>query len=255
MAISPSPFDRIRNPRRGTSSHPLAWLGVVAVVVLVALVVMFRQQAAQAFWYVAAPVVRVREALGASEVATLKAQLASTTALLADRSALYKENIDLKERLGRSDTAHPRILAAVLMRPPGVPYDTLLIDAGQAQGVELGDTVSAGGSAIIGRIVEVYANQSRVELLSAPSASYQATLNGTLPVAVEGQGGGSMRAEVPAGTQVKVGDTVELPGIAGGIAAAVSAVDVKAGESFIVIYMRLPVNPAELQFVEVIKQQ
>ncbi|HEV7449404.1 MAG TPA: hypothetical protein VGP13_02605, partial [Candidatus Paceibacterota bacterium] len=100
----------------------------------------------------------------------------------------------------------------------------------------------------------VYSNQSRVELFSAPGQSYQAILNGTLPVAVEGQGGGSLQALVPASTAVAVGDTVSFPGIFGGIVAQVSAVDAKAGDSFIVVYMRLPVNPADLRFVEVIKQ-
>ena len=42
--------------------------------------------------------------------------------------------------------------------------------------------------------------------------------------------------------------------LAGGIAAAVSAVDAKMGESFISIYMTLPANPSELKYVEVLKQ-
>jgi len=255
MAISPSPFDRIRNPRGRHLGSPLpVVLSVIVLAVLVALVVVFRQPLSGIFWLVVKPVVEFRNSLAATEAAALRAELASTTAVLADRNALYKENIDLKERLGRSGLP-PRVLAAVLERPPLTPYDTLLVDAGAAQGVALGDLVSAGGQALIGRISEVQTQVARVELFSAPGASYQATLNAVLPVAVEGQGGGSMQASVPAGSTVAVGDSVHLGGLAGGMAALVSAVDARAGESFIVIYMRLPANPNELQFVEIWKQQ
>jgi cell shape-determining protein MreC len=201
-----------------------------------------------------APVVGARNALGATEASRLRGELAQAQALLVDRDALYKENIELKARLGRNETASPRVLAAVLMRPPGVPYDTLLIDAGTQHGIALGDLVSAGGQAIIGRVIEAYQSTARVELFSAPGQSYQALLRGTTPVAVEGQGGGSMRAQVPAGTQVAVGDEVEFPGMWGGLSALVSAVDARAGESFIVLFMHLPANPAELRFVEVLTE-
>ena len=62
-----------------------------------------------------------------------------------------------------------------------------------------------------------------------------------------------MRAEMPAGTPVAVGDAVQFPGLLGGIAAEVSAIDAKAGESVVVLYMHLPANPAELRYVEVWK--
>lgn len=249
MAISPSPFDRIERRRTGSRLW-LAW--VLAAVLLVGLVALFRQPASGLFWRIAAPVVRVRDSWGQGEAARLRAQLASSTAALADRDALYKENIDLKARLGRADAPPKRTLAAVLQRPPWTPYDTLLVDAGQMQGVEVGALVSAGGQGLVGRVSEVYAATSRVELFSAPGVSYQALLNGAVPVAVEGQGGGSLQALVPAGTQVAVGDAVSFPGLMGGIAARVSALEARPGESFIVIYMRLPANPADLRYVEVL---
>jgi cell shape-determining protein MreC len=195
----------------------------------------------------------MRESLGDSRDADLRAQLASTTAALADRNLLYAEVSDLRERLGRADAPQARVLAAVLQRPPWTPYDTLVIDAGAHHGIRAGSFVSAGGQGLIGSVSEVYATSARVELFSAPGASYQALLNGTLPIAVEGQGGGSLRAEVPAGTSVKAGDTISFPGLLGGIMANVSATEAKAGESFTVIYLRLPANPQDLRFVEVLR--
>lgn len=250
MAISPSPFDRLPR-RRQRPSFAFVW-GLLILVALVVLVVVFRHSATNLFWQVLTPVMRLREGLGSSETERLRQELALSSALLADRNLLYEENIDLKARLGRSDAGGVRILAAVLQSPPWTPYDTLVIDAGEAQGVSVGDYVSAGGSTRIGRIIEVYAKSARAELLSAPSASYQALLNG-ISVAVEGQGGGSMQTLVPVGTPVKVGDTVSFPGIWSTVTAQVSAVVAREGESFIVVYMHLPVNPSTLQFVEVVK--
>jgi cell shape-determining protein MreC len=251
MATSPSPFDRISRNRRAPSRLWLVWALLVAL--LVAAAVLLRQPASSLFWRVAAPIVRVRESLGGSEAGRLRAELASTSAALADRDLLYKEVADLRERLGRGDAPQARVLASVLQRPPWTAYDTLLIDAGADHGIAAGALVSAGGQGLIGRVSEVYDTSARVELFSAPGVSYQALLNGVLPIAVEGQGGGSLRAEVPAGTQVKAGDTVAFPGLLGGIVSLVSATEDKAGESFIVIYLRLPANPADLRFVEVLR--
>lgn len=249
MAISPSPFDRIQKTRRTTSRAWLIWVLVVGFFIAAAL--MLRGPAASALWQVVAPVARLREALGHSEAARLRAQVALLEAKLADRDALYKETLDLKERLGRSDTPVARVLAGVLLSPPWSPYDTLVVDAGEAQGIKVGDLVYAGGSALVGHITEVYATTARVELFSAPGATYQALLGGQIPIALEGQGGGSLRAEVPAGSQVKVGDTVELPGVWGGVAGKVSAIDARSGESFIVVYMQLPINPSSLSNLEI----
>ncbi len=251
MAISPSPFDRIHRSRRAPSRLWLVWalLGVV----LVGAVVAFRQPASSLFWRIMAPVVRVRESLSANEVVRLRAELAAAQARAADRDLLYTEAVELRERLGRLDAPPSSVIAGVLQRPPWTAYDTLLIDAGENAGVVAGALVSAGGQGLVGHVSEVYATTARVELFSAPGVSYQAVLNGTIPVAVEGQGGGSLQASVPAGTTVAVGDTVSFPGLMGGIVSHVSAVEAKAGESFIVIYMRLPANPANLRFVEVLR--
>lgn len=251
MAISPSPFERMRRPRRAASRLWILW--VLLVVVLAGAVVLFRGPASGLFWRVMAPVVGLRESLGSTEAARLRAELAAAQSKLSERDLLYAEVVDLRERLGRTDALPSRVVAGVLMRPPWTPYDTLLIDAGANVGIAEGAFVSAGGQGLVGHVSEVYATTARVELFSAPGVSYQAVLNGTLPVAVEGLGGGSLRAEVPAGTLVKAGDSISFPGLLGGIIALVSATEAKEGESFTVVYLRLPANPADLRFVEVLR--
>jgi cell shape-determining protein MreC len=248
MAISPSPFDKINRTRR--RSRGSGWIVFVAAVLLIGAGILLRGPLTNLFWYATEPVLGLRDRLATTEIERLRGELAAAQARLADRDVLHKENVDLKVRLGRVATPEQRTLAAVLQKAPWVPYDTLLVDAGANEGVLVGDTAYAAGQTVVGRVVEVSATTARVELLSTPGATYQALLKGALPVAVEGQGGGSMRAEVPAGTEVVVGDPVQFPGIFGGLAGSVSVVDAKVGESFIVIYMALPVNPQDLRFVE-----
>ncbi len=231
--------------------------GLLVLVVLIGAAALWRAPLSALVWRLLSPVLSAR--FGGDQSAFLQA-LASTTAALADRDVLYRENLDLKARLQR-DGSVTRILGAVLLRPPATPYDTLVIDVGAAEGVATGDVVSAGGTAVIGIIGEVYTHAARVTLYSAPGEKYDALLRsstlfgkGGVPLALEGQGGGSLRTQVPAGTIVAVGDGALLPGIAGGLVARVSHIERGEGESFITLYFSLPVNIFTLRFVEVWKQ-
>ena len=225
------------------------WLfAVAAVALLIGAAALWRAPLSESLWNLLSPVMSAR--FGGGTASTDPALIAATQ---SDRDALYRENIDLKARLGR-DARVKRILGAVLLRPPATPYDTLVIDAGEAEGIAAGDTVSAGGTTVIGTVSEVYAHAARVMLYSAPGQKYDALLRGTVPLAVEGQGGGSLRAQVPAGTTVSLGDIAVLPGIIGGLSARVSRVEHADGESFSTLYFSLPVTISSLRFVEVWKQ-
>lgn len=228
------------------------------MVLLAGAVVVWRTHAAGFLWGALAPILQAGNSSSTSETERLREALASTTARLADRDVLYQENLALKERLGANGKREV-ILGAVIMRPPGIPYDTLIIDTGVLQGVRAGDLVSAGGTVLIGVVLDAYTTTSRVSLLSSPGSVYSAVLHtkgGTgpsLPVSVEGQGAGSLVGQVPAGTSARVGDVLLFPGIAGGFAGVVSYVDKKEGDSFETLYMQLPVDPLSLQYVEVWK--
>ena len=242
-------------------------VGVVCGVALLALVILTRSALSSALWWALTPLLRHnpvaalavqlhQTATLEADNATLRAELASTTAALADRDLLYRENLQLKSLMGRDASVHS-VLAGVVTRPPSSPYDTLVIDAGRAQGVAVGDYVSAGGTALIGTVDSVYATTARVVLFSAPSQVLQALLMDTpahpaIPLTVEGQGGGSMVAQVPSHTNVAVGDAVVFPGIADGLSALVTHVSVAQGASFQTLYLQLPANPLQLRFVEVL---
>ena len=244
------------SPRRRAASSRGRLLVAALLLVVFALLVVFRAGAAAAFWRVLSPVMALRNTLGKSEVSRLRAELASTSALLADRNSLATENAILRSQLGRNPAEH-MVLAGVLLHAPAVAYDTLLIDAGKVEGIAPGDLVYAGGTTLVGSVSEVYDESARVELLSTPGRTYQAflrsgnALSAAIPISVEGQGAGSMRAQVPASTNVSRGDQVIFPGVAGDFAGLVSYVDIDASQSFKTLYLTMPVNPQSLEFVEV----
>jgi cell shape-determining protein MreC len=245
MMISNRSSAAVSRARRGRI------VALSAAVVLVGAAALWRAPLTQLFWSAAAPLLQARYGTESAAADLLAA---------ADRDALYQENLELKSRLGRPGATPVRILGAVLMRPPATPYDTLVIDAGASEGVAEGDYVSAGGTMLVGTVSEAYTHAARVKLFSAPGEQYDGVLQlsgplgGALPLTVEGQGGGSMRAQVPAGTAVFSGDTVLIPGIMGGFAARVSHAEQPEG-SFVTIYLQLPADPFALRFVEVWKQQ
>ncbi len=250
IATSSSNMTTISSSRRhrrvGTGTLIFLVLGMLCVAGVVAL----RSQASSIFWRVLSPVVQLRNTLGSTDVSELRALLASTTAALADRNALYQENLQLKQLLGRTAQNY-MVLGAVLQRPPGIPYDTLMLDIGKQNGVAPNDVVFAGGSSAIGAVSDVYDTTSRVTLFSAPGESYQALLGGSIPLTITGQGAGSMSGDVPAGTSATVGEAVTLPGIASAFVGSVSYIDQESGASFETLYVQLPVDIFSLESVEV----
>ncbi len=261
--------------RKRTAARLQFFSFAVLVLAVVGVVALAREPLASLLWRVGSPLSHLRDtAFGntgiffssftsnralAVENNLLRAELASTSVALMDRSILIQENLDLKSRLGRLSPAMSSVLATVLLRPPASPYDTLVIDVGRNEGVAPGDLVAAGGSVYIGTVHEVYATTARVVLFSAPGESYSALLldavaTTSLAISVAGQGAGSLTAEVPAGTSVRAGDSVLFPNLMPQITATVIQVEEKNQASFKTIYMQLPVTINSLRFVEVRRQ-
>jgi cell shape-determining protein MreC len=252
---SPNPFDSYQKRRRRAN-----WFGpvslFVAALLLCTAVVFWQTKLSSLVWKLLTPAVQFRNTLSGSEVSNLQAQLASTTAALADRDALYSQNIELKKILGRPQTS-TQVLAAVLLRPPGLPYDTLMIDTGADSNVVVGDLVFAAGTVAIGEVLDVYAHTSRVSLFSAPGRTYEAevtpkaTQGSVLPVSLQGQGAGSFAGQVPAGSVAAVGDTILIPSLNNEVLGSIARIDAPSGSSFETLYVQLPINIFSLQYVQV----
>ena len=174
-----------------------------------------------------------------SDMASSRASLIEENALLRDRlrelsprlvflEELRRENESLKELLGRSSPKDV-VAAGVLARPPVSPYDSLVIDAGERDGVREGARVYAFGDAALGKIASVRAGTALVSLYSSPGNSFEALLETSdgefASVFVRGEGGGNFSIVLPRDFPVSVGAAVRLPGFSAAYLGRVSDID------------------------------
>lgn len=175
-------------------------------------------------------------------------------AQVLDRNLLAEKVTKLEEALGRAGV-DDRVVANVLAGPGRSPYDILIIDAGVDEGVSIGDRVVYAGSGVIGEIVEIEQNSSKVKLYSFPNEEH-AVLVGThaLPANASARGMGNFEAKVPQNSKVAIGDDV-VSAKGNLLLGVVSLVEEKPAEPFKRIYFRLPFNISEIRSVEVLKMK
>ncbi|HEY1037064.1 MAG TPA: rod shape-determining protein MreC [Candidatus Paceibacterota bacterium] len=170
--------------------------------------------------------------------------------------SLRSENEELKMLLGRVAEPDDKILATVLVRPPKTPYDSLVIDIGENQGLLAGDFVYGEMNYLIGRIEEVRPVTSVVKLFSTPGERIDALLgtgSTTSAVSVEGRGGGNFYIKIPRNVQANEGDPIVVPGTNSYVLGAAETVDAGEGDAYAHIYFRLPVKLNSIQYVQVQK--
>lgn len=173
-------------------------------------------------------------------------------AQVLDRNLLAEKVTNLEESLGRAQS-DDRVIADVLAGPGHSPYDTLIIDAGLDQGVEVGDMVVYAGSGVVGEIVEASQSTAKVKLYSSPGEERAVVVGAhAVPVLALGRGMGNFESKVAQNSVVAVGDNV-LSAKGNLLVGAVSLVEEKPAEPFKRIFFRLPFNIAEMRTVEVVK--
>ncbi len=188
-----------------------------------------------------------------NETLVEKIRSKETSLLMLD--TLKQENENLKNMLARIPEGRI-ILGVVLTRPPVSPYDTLVIDIGSRDGIEVGALVYTASDVIIGEIAEVYPHQSKVSLFSTPGKKINVLFTGSkINTEATGRGGGNFIANVPASADIKEGDIVILPNIKFHILGVVESIIVDSADSFSTILFKTPINIYDINFVEVqIKQ-
>lgn len=165
---------------------------------------------------------------------------------------LGAENQELKTVLGRQNDGRSLVLAAVLARPPVTEYDTLVIDLGSDDGIEVGMRVLMNGTFTIGEVVRTYRHSALVSLYSTNGYELEVDIGtSSIPAIAKGSGGGSFVTSVPRGTEISAGDGVRVPGIADDFIGTVEMVDAPPNSSFSTVYLSLPVNYHELRYVYV----
>jgi len=164
---------------------------------------------------------------------------------------LIFENEYLKNVLGRSGRKSD-ILGVIVSRPPISPYDTFIVDVGSRSGVQVGNKVYADGDLLIGDVVEVYARESKVSLLSTPGRTIVGRIGtSSLDVTFTGKGGGTFVTKIPAGASVRTGDVATISFIKPHALARVGSVDVDPADSLATISLTSPVNIYSIRFVEI----
>ena len=157
------------------------------------------------------------------ELAYVRSQLAATGGEQVTISALQQENNRLRGLLGYE--GEERILAAVIGRPDTLPYDSLMLDQGTADGIREGAPVYIGDNTVIGIVKSAAPQTSLVELITTPG--FEATVFIVGPdiyTNAVGVGGGQLQVGVPQGITLNEGDLVVLPSITSGIYGAISVV-------------------------------
>ena len=180
----------------------------------------------------------------------LSASLDEANTQLATLALVTAENTSLKSLLGREDSSKS-LVAAVLARPNVSPYDTLLIDAGSAEGVSEGDIVYVAGNVALGRIERVHTHTALAALFSTPGTKTVVQVGSAhLQVEATGKGGGNFEARLPRETAIMIGDSINIPGINPLLFATVEHIESEPSDPFQVIYFKNPVNLHEIQFVQ-----
>lgn len=104
--------------------------------------------------------------------AELEAELRRLREGRLSRADLERENAALRELLTmRERLAFTTTGARVIAQPPGAFGWTVLIDAGQQQGIRPGMAV-IDADGLVGKVTEVTGTHARVQLLTSPSAGY-----------------------------------------------------------------------------------
>lgn len=186
-----------------------------------------------------------------AENESLKRRLAEIEAQVASSSigALIQENLEFKAQLGRASST-PRLLSAVLARPPLAPYDELVIDVGQDKKVGTTTLVYAAGGVLIGRVRESYAHTSKVTLFTSPGQSYAVNIGPShIPAMAIGQGGGQYLAQVPHGSAVQAGDFVSDSSLNDGDFGSVVHISTDQSNPFDSVLIAPPVNVYQLRWV------
>ncbi|MEX0913036.1 MAG: rod shape-determining protein MreC [Candidatus Paceibacterota bacterium] len=166
---------------------------------------------------------------------------------------LRAENATLLNQLNSNEDG--RIVAGVIGRPSALPYDVIVIDRGEQDGVIKDAPVYADQHRAIGFVATVYKNSSVVILITTPGFTSTVFVYGpNIYTTAEGMGGGVVRIHVPQGIDIKNGDIVAIPSLSSGVYGSITAVDSipSRSEQYGYVTSDIPIN--SLRYVSVGKR-
>lgn len=191
----------------------------------------------------------------------LKFKIEEDRANRTNYDSVVRENLELKDILGRKSEQMNLLLANILAKPNQSLYDTLLIDIGENYGLKIGDRVFAFGNIPIGRVSEVYYNSSKVSLFSSSGESNQVMVSpkptvgestlGDIFLEATGRGGGNFEMIIPRDFVIAKGDQIIFPDSMPYVLGIVETVISDPRDSFQKALLVSPVNIQQIKFVQV----
>jgi rod shape-determining protein MreC len=149
--------------------------------------------------------------------------------LREENSRLITENLRLKEfeaenatlrdllRFTRNNPNYTMLAADVIGRDPSPYVSTIMINIGENRGLKPGMPVITGGSALVGRVLQVNPRTAKVQILEDVSSAVNAMIQGSRATGlVRGQPDGTLIMElIPQEEKVQPGDIVLTSGLGG----------------------------------------
>ncbi len=186
------------------------------------------------------------------ENAKLKEKILEMESDALSLDVLKKESDELKSILGRKNSERKSITASVILRPPQVPYDILIIDIGTDSGVKEGMLVGSYGNILLGFVEKVFADTARVRLYSSSGQEINVLINGlNIFSTAKGNGGGNFEITLPRIDKVEVGSLIITPGVNPFIVGIMEFIKADMADAFQKVLLRTPLNIQELKWVEV----
>ena len=167
---------------------------------------------------------------------------------------LEKENAMLKAVLSPEEKRE-FILASIISRPPTNPYDMLIIGVGSSSGVKEGMPVTAFGNVLLGYVIDVFEDTSKVKLISSFNEETNAILESSgTPVIAVGKAGENFEIMLPRAVSVNIGEKIITLGKQPMLIGIVEKVERQTTDPFQKIFFRLPVNIQYLNQVFLLKK-
>lgn len=198
----------------------------------------------------------------AKENEALREQASIDAINLSESQTILAENEALKGAIGYTGSTTDGALAAArsirdkggvlayVLEAPGVsPYDTLVVDAGSNEGVQVGDIARVGNVTTIGLVTQVFSDSSIVTLLSSSNQQLNVMVASSTPATAYGRGSGNFIVTLPKSASGSLGDSVTVPLYGNDTIGKVMSVESDDADSLKNLYIGFPFSVQTLSVV------
>lgn len=179
---------------------------------------------------------------------SLKEVLAKNSVLEDEIQLLQEENEKLRQIKTVKQDA---ILAEVSLHPGFTPYDVLVLNVGEQDGVTLGDLVFYQ-TLLIGEISELGTRTSKATLISSGDKTFPVRIGlHDAELEARGIGNGSFEVIVPKTLEIKLNDKVKTTASPGSYVGIVLDITSEESNAFQRVLFSFPININHIRFVTI----